>query len=667
MRFFSLQAPALLADDTAEHTAPTPSGSPPEAAGRAFTGRAILIGLLLIPVNCYWVTVIEVRWYMLDGSCLPLFVTPVFILFVLTVLNLGVLRLNCRLALSGGELLVVYVMLVVSNSMCGHDMIQNLFGVIAHPFRFADPENKWATLFLDQVPRWLFISDEQTLRDFYEGSRGAGLHLSSLRMWLGPLAHWFAFILTLTLMMLAAAFLLSRPWTREEKLSYPIIQVPLRLTEQQGKVILRNRAMWLGFALAAAADILNGLHSLYPNVPELKIKQTPIGDYFTRRPLDAIQGTTVSFYPFMIGLVYFLPQDLSFSCWFFFVLRKAEQVLGRALGWEQVPGFPFFNEQASGAWLGLALVALYGVRRHLLASLRHALGRASHLAGRERRMPYRVAFVLLIIGSVYLLLFSRAMGMTFEAASLFFVLYFLLSLAMTRVRAELGTPHEIYFVNPQQIMVQVLGARALGLGNLVGIACTYWFNRCYRCHPMPNQVEAFKMGEERRFSGWALAATLALALVASLLASFWANLAVTYKNGAIGNCLGFKDWVGWESFDRLAFWIQNPQGPDWTRISFMGLGMALVFGLRGARGAWVSLPLHPAGYALAISFAMDYFWFAFFVSWLIKSALLRYGGLKLYHHSVPFFLGLILGDYVTGSCWALIGPALGRETYKIFI
>lgn len=55
---------------------------------RAVTPRAILIGALLIPLNVYWVTVMEVRWYTLDGSCLPLFITPVFFLFTLVVLNL---------------------------------------------------------------------------------------------------------------------------------------------------------------------------------------------------------------------------------------------------------------------------------------------------------------------------------------------------------------------------------------------------------------------------------------------------------------------------------------------------------------------------------------------------------------------------------------------------
>ena len=40
------------------------------------------------------------------------------------------------------------------------------------------------------------------------------------------------------------------------------------------------------------------------------------------------------------------------------------------------------------------------------------------------------------------------------AASAFFLLYFLISLGITRMRAELGAPvHDIHYTGPEQIMV----------------------------------------------------------------------------------------------------------------------------------------------------------------------------------------------------------------------
>lgn len=48
--------------------------------------RAVLFGCLLIPANVYWVIVAELRWYAIL-TLNPLFVTPVFYLFVLVILS----------------------------------------------------------------------------------------------------------------------------------------------------------------------------------------------------------------------------------------------------------------------------------------------------------------------------------------------------------------------------------------------------------------------------------------------------------------------------------------------------------------------------------------------------------------------------------------------------
>ena len=250
---------------------------------------------------------------------------------------------------------------------------------------------------------------------------------------------------------------------------------------------------------------------------------------------------------------------------------------------------------------------------------------------------------------------------------LFFGIYFLLSLAMTRVRAELGSPHEIYFVNPQQILVTLFGTSAMGPANLTVISGMYWLHRCYRSHPMPNQLEAFKMAEGGRIRLGGLVGVTILASIVSILASYWANLGVGYDAGAQAKCYGFKQWVGGESFNRLKTWLDVGAKPETPNLMAFAGGTAVVFALRALRTAFIWWPFHPAGYALAISFAMDYFWFAFLIAWVLKVSLIRYGGRRAHAQAVPFFLGLILGDYTIGSLWALLGPALGVATYKVFI
>ncbi len=40
--------------------------------------------------------------------------------------------------------------------------------------------------------------------------------------------------------------------------------------------------------------------------------------------------------------------------------------------------------------------------------------------------------------------------------------------------------------------------------------------------------------------------------------------------------------------------------------------------------------------------------------------------MKAYRHFLPFFIGLILGDYVIASLWTFVGMMLNIEMYRCF-
>ena len=68
------------------------------------------------------------------------------------------------------------------------------------------------------------------------------------------------------------------------------------------------------------------------------------------RPWNAIGATRADFYPFMIGIAYLLPQSIIFSTWFFYLVGKAQLILGAQTGWSDVsPDYPYFGMQAAGA------------------------------------------------------------------------------------------------------------------------------------------------------------------------------------------------------------------------------------------------------------------------------------------------------------------------------
>ncbi len=636
------------------------------AARRGITPRSLLLGLLLSAVNSYWVTLIEVRYYTLDGTCLPLFVTPVFFLFFLALGNLGLRRAAPRFSFSQPELLTIYTFLVMGTLMAGHDLLQNLFGAIGHAHRYPTPENNWTGLFFPLLPTYWLVTDPTALKGFYQGS----VSPYDPAMWkpfLVPLLWWGLFIGTLIGVCLCLNLLVRRTWADHERLTFPIVQIPIALTENAGVQLLSSRIMWIGFALAAGIDSLNGFHTLYPSLPYLEfVKQYNIGALFSSPPWNIISATNIALYPFAIGLAYFVPLELSFSCWFFFVARLMFHVTGNAAGWngQGNQGFPYFEQQSSGAWLAWGGTIAWALRKPVAEAWRTALKKTS--LDPEARL-YRFAFGGIGAGILILAGFSIKLGLSFWVAVLFFGIYFLLALTITRVRAELGTPHEIYFVNPRTVLISLFGSQAIGNANLTALSTMYWYNRGYRCHPMPNELEALKMGDSAGIRRRTMIFVMTLALVWGFVFACWSNLHITFLDGARSKAAGFKWWVGAESYDRLQGWIQTPTRVNYNQELYLIAGAIFTIFLRVMRGSFLWFPFHPAGYALAVSFAMDYFWFCFFVAWLLKFLIVRFGGMKAYQNAIPFFLGLVLGDYVSGSLWVLYGAITGVPVYKIFI
>src|SRR6266567_4755010 len=126
--------------------APSPLPSPEEkrpsqrrpAPGSPITRRAILLGLLLIPPNVYWVGMTECIWHGLHFTCLSLAMNVVFFLLLLMVGNALVAHRWPRWMLSQAELLTIFGTLAISSELCGHDRITVLMGVIGLAGRFAE-------------------------------------------------------------------------------------------------------------------------------------------------------------------------------------------------------------------------------------------------------------------------------------------------------------------------------------------------------------------------------------------------------------------------------------------------------------------------------------------------------------------------------------------------
>ena len=586
----------------------------------------------------------------------------VFVIAVLTFINFVLGKFLPKTRLSQNEILIIYIMICTTTAFTAHDNMVCLMGVLAHAVWFATPENDWANLFHGHLPEIFVINNPRVAEDFYKGESNF-FNLEYIRSWLPPMIAWSFFICLLFFMLLCINVIIRKRWTEQERLSYPIIQIPLQMTEPTLK-FYKSRIMWIGFGIAGVISIINGLNFIYPSVPRVPIKDESydLGIFFTQSPWDAIGSMPIRLYPFLIGLSFLIPLDMTFSTWFFFLFRKWEQVMGRILGWGSVPRFPFFEEQSTGSMLALCVIAIWAGRRHFIEVFKKIIGR-SQIDDSNEPMRYRSAMAGIVLGMITLMIFCWKLGMSLWLVPVFFTLYFAISISVTRMRAEMGPPlHAIVLVNPQTIIVAALGTRRLGTSNLAMLALFYWFNRLNRSHPMPHQLEAFKIAERTGASTKKMVVAMLLAIIVGVLVTFWIYPYTLYKYGAAnaGELLG----AGWQAYDNLSGWLLHPTPTDVLGLSITGVSFIFSILIWLARTRFIWWPFHPAGYILGISSGtIDVYWFALFICSVIKWIILRYGGIKSYNKALPFFMGLVLGDFVVGCYWGIMSLVLAKPLY----
>jgi len=622
--------------------------------------RAPLTATLLTVPNAYWIIQIEkVR----DGpypTTIALLMNALLWLVLLLVGNGILKRLRPQWCFNPAELLLMYAMLSVATAMAGNDFSPALIQMIAHPAYYVR-EGVVPHVVLEAIPHPLIVSSYTALRPYFVGNSTL-YRWEHLAAWSVPFLVWMGFLALLWWTMLCLVALVRRQWTESERLAFPLVELPVHMVHPNG-TLWRAKSVWLGFAVAGGINLLNGLHHWFPTIPEIPIKHQDIAPYFPHRPWNAVGWFPISFYPFVIGIAYLMPLDLAFSCWFFYLFWKAQLVVSAALGWDITPEFPYIREQGIGAYLAIGLFLIAGARG-LVQQIRQHWHHTSREVG-EVLSP-RAAVVGLAVGVVGLVGFFALFGLRWQVALGAVVLYLLMALVITRLRAEFGAPiHDQHFSGPDHVFTKLIGVQGLSARELSMLNFFYWFNRAYRSHPMPFALEGLKMAQRveaplRPYWLWMLWAG-----VWGGALTFWAYLHNAYRYGA-GAEFFQGQLFGMEAYNRLSSWLtMAPEVNRGAQTATM-VGFVSAWALLWARSHWAGFPLHPIGYAISGSWAMNLVWLPIALGWLIKLLIVRYGGLALYRKLLPFFLGLILGEAVIGMGWSLIGVIFNIPTYSFW-
>jgi hypothetical protein len=632
--------------------------------------RAIILGLLLVQANLMLLMHMEVGTKNYTGagagpfpSTISLFGNCILLLLMITAINSSLARRSTQLALKPHELVIIYVMLVTSTAIVSIDFLDILVPMIAHPFRFATPENQWAEKILPYMPSWVCVHDIEALKGWYEGHSSL-YHLGNIQPWLLPVAVWSGVILTMLAVMFCINTLVRRQWMQNEKLLFPIVEVPMQIINPEHR-LLKSKLTWTGFAVAGGITLLNGLHFFYPNLPSIPVKIRDIAPYVTIQPWNAIGTTPISFYPYAIGLGFLLPLDMLFSCWFFFVSWRLVRVIGAIYGvYDTTPNFPFMNQQALGGYYLIALFAIWSARKHLSAVIRSALNGSND--NLDEPISYRTAIIGLVLGTTILIWFFHLLGLRWWISVVAIVLYFFLATGISRMHAEFGPPaHDLHYMGPEIVLINAFGPRFFGSSELCALSWFWWFNRAYRSIPIAYQLDGLKLGQRSGVHSRYIAIAMALASVSSVIGGFWIYLHFGYTRGASVNMAGHVPWFGVEAFShRLERWINGTVKQDIPSTIAIGWGVIFTYFLyiMKLRLSW--WPLHPLGFAISTSYSIGTLWMPLFIAWVVKSLTTKYGGLRLYRILLDFFIGLVLGDFVVGCLWPVVGWILGVSTYS---
>ncbi|MGI6296232.1 MAG: DUF6785 family protein [Armatimonadota bacterium] len=637
------------------------------------TLRAILLALVLTVVNDYWLVQLEVIRYSYPTYAAP-FYNVVFTLLLLTTINLAVRKKFPRHAFSRVEMITVYVMLSVSSGVCSHEFMAVLVSIMGHASYFATPQNNWNELFERNLPNWLVVRDRVSLHNFYAGD--SSLYLpENFIPWLVPAFWWCVFCAILLLTTLCLNSILRKQWVENERLTFPIVTLPLEMTHESG-ALFRNKHMWLGFAISGAITVLAGINYLYPSVPAPRITRFNVGALITTPPWNAMGHISVAYYFWAIGIAYLMPLELSISCWLFYWFNKVQLVLWTILGFRDIisrgggfdQSFPFQVSQSYGAYIGFFVISMWSSRHYLARVWRTAFKGTKEEDESREPVSYRVAILGAAAGLILLCCFARAMGMSLYLIPLYLVLYFIVVILISRIRAELGFPtHDASSMGPNKLMLTVIPSDNITRADLSSLGLFAWTYRDFSSNPSPHMMEAFKMVEHDRGVAKQMFGAIALAGVLAMPIGFWMLLhAYFHYGGATARMEMWASKFGQEIWGLTSNCISQPPGTNPMAATFVGLGFGIAMLLGWLRLRFFSFPLHPLAYAMASSWGVSQLWMPILIGSVAKLILLKFGGLRSYRAGIPFFLGLILGEITIGSLWTIIGIVLGIPTYDFW-
>jgi len=622
---------------------------------------AIVLTVLMIGADFYGDWLSNTAWGTFQFPLGSFLILLIFVLLINAVLR----KIVPRQAFSTGQLMAIWALTSIPFGVQAMYIVPNM---VAYHY-VASPENNWDELFGHEIPRSLVVQDSRAVNAYFEGlPTGARVNW---RPWYEPIAAWSIYAFAWYGLLLAMAVILRRRWVEQERFTFPLVQVPLELARspQPGRTVnafLRNKQVWIAVGMLLIFHSLGGLHNFFPSVPYF-----PLRRWFqlTEPPLMYAQSIELSFFPMMVGLAYVLSSAVAFSLWFFYLVYKLQMVIMGTLGlsMESVGslygGTKWAAFEEAGGTLALAAWFLWLGRRHFTGVLRKAFAGDASVHDEDEPMTYSAASWLLLISATVMIIWLGYFGGNWVMAVLNVVVAIgvYLTIAWTIVQGG------VFWINSTfsttELAANLCGSKVWGSqALLINMWNEQVFRMSLRNYLLPYMLNAFKVSDsvdlDKRSMLRGAAIPFVLAYVVTIGAGVWLR-------GVRGGLVGMQSG-GWlmVSTQTPFRWVSSlqafPVAFQFKDLLHFVLGGAFTLGVAWMHIHFSWFGIHPIGFLVASGVTARVLWFSLFVGWLLKAAIMRWGGYKVYQNLRPFFYGLVIGDCLTAGIWNIVGYITGQ-------
>ena len=623
------------------------------------TVRAIVLGALTIAANFYYIVNVGQRLGI--GSYVhSQFPMATFMPFVLWLfINMALRALWPRMALSRGELLTLFSMLWVVGTIPQLGWMTYWTSIVGAPSYFATAENQWEETFFSYLPWHVFANASPRVVDpFWFGlSEGASIPWDG---WIGAIGQWLGVSMGMVVFGFCLMALFHKQWVEAEKLTFPLAQMPLDLTQgfedKQRPELFRKPVFWLGFALVF-------LPILYNIATYFALGLPPIEFYWKFYDLNLTPDffLTVRILPLIMAVTYLCPVDILGSMIFFHLLAALKIAIMKRTGFS-IGGFAvgaagqqpeaqnILYMESYGALVFIGLWSIWLARRHL----RQVWHQVCSGEGEPRQVTlYRLALAGLILSALSVIGWGVQLGMSVPVSIGGFLLMTLTYFVVAKLVAATGfayllpnKPH----IKGDSFLIELVGSAFQSPRSLVAfkVFTSNAFFGTFRIPAWPALPHCFRLFSLERQPG-RLTAMVLIAFPIGFVVLAVETISLAYEGGGLIFLGGKANWI----FQDMVYLLNNPMLPDLNKwaVWLFGFGEAALIAL--LRGYFHWFPLHPIGLAFQHTFGLRLYWFSLFIVWIVKIILLRYGGSRAYIAGKPLFYGLAIG-YVVGVIFSMV-------------